>query len=378
MGKFNNMNLSGFSDTVILITGSLYVKTEVAMQTLIKELKTIGYDVELSKHSKDKWYAKLPDIHQGKCGSCNELISTHNIKSHGHKCEKCGEVTYWEILDGTIVHFSFTDSDNRHDEGMTDIKMTAKYWDYNNGWIYFYPKCEGSNWTNNESAQAYFNANSDKWEEVKKDGEKLIKMRYTQPWDIRRCAINPFEISGPRNGPVKQQNYSIVKVWDGKEYGEWDHNFPLPDSISCYGRWNQPILETFPKIHNIILHTAGQVEDKGWYYQDGRPYFQPGHWQNMSTFIRHFTKLDADAFDKAWPHFRKDGPGGIDDLATWCHPDAVPTNRPNICNAIIGLSKVMSNQPLVKGEEVAMEKAFTDGGTFDKFVDTIANGRRKT
>lgn len=377
MGKFDDMELTGFGDTVILVAGSLYVKTETAMQTLIEELKTIGYDVELSKSNTDYWFANLSDISRGKCGSCNELISVYGIRSHGHKCEKCGEVTYWQILDGTIVRFSFTDSDGRSSEGMTDVRMTVKRWDHEAGWIYFYPKVERGIWGNDESAQTYFDAYSSNWEEVEEDGEKLIKMRYTQTWDPCECAFNPSEITGPYDGLVERYNHTIVRVWQGKEYGEWDGDFPLPDSINCHGRWKQPLLEASPTIHNTILQAAGQVADKGWHYQDGRSFFVKDHWRHMSTFIRHFTKLDADAFDKSWPHFRTDGPGGIDDLAAWCHPDAVATDEPNIGSLIIGFSKVASGQRLAPGEVSAMKKATADPETFDTFTDVMTGGRRK-
>jgi len=48
MTKFDDMKLTGFGETVIMIAGSLYVKNEAAMQTLTEELKVIGYEVKLS------------------------------------------------------------------------------------------------------------------------------------------------------------------------------------------------------------------------------------------------------------------------------------------------------------------------------------------
>lgn len=366
MGKFDDMNLSNFGDTVILVAGSLYVKAEVAMQQLIDELKTIGYNVKKSEYGTNNWYASLHDIRKGKCGSCDELISVYGIRSHGHQCEKCGEVTCWEIIDGTTICFKFIERDEgKESPMMIDLKMTAKRWDSDAGYVYFYPQVEGGLWTSKERAQACFEANSNKWEEVEEDGEKLIKMRHTQPWDYEVCVFNSSDISGPCGKTI---NHSIVKVWDGVVYEEWSWEFPLPESISLNGTWHMPLLPASPTIHSKILQAAGQTDDKGWHYQDGRPWFTAEHWRNMSTFIRHFTELDADKFDKDWLRFRKDGPGGIDDLASWCHSDAVVRDEPNIGNLLIGFSKAGSGQRLEPGEVAAMKRSIDNEETFDTFA----------
>lgn len=369
MGKFDDMNLAGFGDTVIMVAGSLFVKTETAMQQLIGELEMIGYEVKKSEHGANNWFASLSDIRKGKCGSCGELISVQGIQSHGHQCEKCGEVTFWKIIDGTTIRFSFIERDeSKESPMMVDLKMTAKRWDTDAGYVYFYSSIEGGLWTNKERAQAYFDANSDKWEEVDEDGEKLIKMRYTQPWDYEICAFNPSDISGPYG---KTRNHSIVKVWKGEVYDDWSQNFPLPDMINMYGKWHQPLLAASPTIHESIMSAAGQVSRKDYYYQDGRKALYEQSWRNMSTFIRHFTELDADKFDKAWPRFRTDGPGGIDDLARWCHPEAVVRDEPNIGNLLLGFAKIGSDQHLTPGEVAAMSRAAGDEKTLDTFARTM-------
>lgn len=375
--KFQDMKLTDLGDSVIWIAGSLYVKTETAMKQLITELKTIGYEVELSEHGTDHWFAKLPDLSRGKCDSCGELISTFGIRSHGHKCEKCGEVTYWKIVDGTVIRFVFIEHDeNKESPGMIDISMVAKYWDTEAGYVYFYPLLSGGFWTSAERAQAYFDDNSDKWELVEKDGVELIKMRYTQPWDYDICAFEPMDISSHH---TKTSNHSIVKIWKGVEYGEWSMDFPMPETIGLYGTWKWMPLAASPKIHEEIMHAAGQVSRKDYYYQDGRPFFIDVHWENMSTYIRHFTELDADAFDKAWPRFRRDGPGGIDDLAAWCHPEAEVRNDPNIGSLLVGFGKVLSGEHLEPGEVDAMQLAAADEEVFDTFAAAVGykGGRRR-
>ena len=378
MSKFNDMNLPGFDNTIIMVAGSLYVKTEKAMAALVTRLSKIGYGIKDVEDRVNYKFATLSNIRKGKCGSCEELISVMGIASHGHKCEKCGEVTHWDIVDGTVVRFSFIQRDEERAGGMIDIKMTAKRWDTDAGYVYFRKQPEGGLWTNDESAQAYLEANSDKWEEVEEDGETLIKMRHTHPWDYKVCAFNPSEISDPWDGPTKLRNHSIVKVWDGEVYDEWSRDFPLPDSINIYGKWHEPLLAASPTIHETIMSAAGQVSRKDYYYQDGRKALYEQSWQNMSTFIRHFTELDADAFDQAWPRFCHSGPGGIDDLAAWCHPDSIVRDEPNIGNLLVGFSKIGSGQRLAPGEVAAMKKAADDPETFDTFADAMTGGRRKS
>ncbi len=369
MGKFDNMNLSGFGDVVIQVSGSLYVKTEVAMTQLVHELEKIGYDVKVPEGAPNNWFANLSDIRKGKCGSCGELISTAGIQCHGHECEKCGDVTFWQILDGTVVRFSFISRTEGDESGVVTLKMKAKHWDTDAGFVYFYPlttsECQGA--AGSAQNRCLF-GNKDKWEWAQIDGEEFIKMRYTQPWDPTVCVFNPLEFIGPYG---KTYNHTIVKVWDGIIYDEWSKDFPLPDTINLYGTWHKTRLQASSTVHRFILRAAGQTDDKGWHYQDGRPWFTEGHWHSMSQYIRHFTELNADAFDAAWPKFRKSGPGGIDDLARWCHADAEVREEPNIGNLLLGFSKIASFEPLEVGEVAAMQKAVDHEPTFDTFSQAM-------
>ena len=93
------------------------------------------------------------------------------------------------------------------------------------------------------------------------------------------------------------------------------------------------------------------MSDKGYYYQDGRQAFYEGQWKEMAKFVRHFTVLDGDRFDTAWPKFRNSGPGGIDDLAHFCHGNPIVENRPNIGNALVAAGKLMEGQTLTEDEK---------------------------
>lgn len=388
MATILGMDLTNKDDTVIPIMRDLYVKTPEALQTLLSELRSIGFQIDnlredehrkknrvsvemMERNGWSLWFAKLPDIRRGKCGSCNGLISNLGIQSHGHTCELCGAVTYYQIIDGTDIRFSFIDREGVG-HGMADIRMKAQRWDTEAGYLYFHPQVEGGLWLKDERAQKYF----DTWFEklprdvidmVEENGQQLCKVRYPHPWKYEVSAINPSDIRG------HYSNYEIVKLWQGTEYAEFfgDQEFPLPETISIYEAWHYPKHKRSPTIHRTILRSCGQDDDKGWHHKDGSPWFTKGHWENMSRFIRHFTELDADAFDRVWPDFRSSGPGGIDDLAAFCHGKALVRDEPNIGNLLYGFGKAMSGEALTYGDLDAMTRAAGDRSIATTFVSAL-------
>jgi len=110
--------------------GDLYVKDRLALARLLFQLKRAGYQIDnlrraeyrkrdgtsvrnMEKNGWSLWFAKLPNIRFGLCGSCNKLISVQGIQSHGHKCEKCGAVTYYKLVDGSTLRFVFNNDEER-------------------------------------------------------------------------------------------------------------------------------------------------------------------------------------------------------------------------------------------------------------------------
>jgi hypothetical protein len=354
MSKILGMDLTNKDETVVAVSNSLYVKTPEALATLLCELRAIGFEIDdlrNSAHRKERctsvetmeknawslWFAHV-DVRRGKCNSCEGIIDMRGIQTHGHQCELCGAVTYYEIVDGTKVRFSFIERDEETRAGLRDISLKAKRWDIKEGYLYFYPDVLDGLYLRGSNAEQYFRQHKDKWKVVVEDGQKLVRMKYPYPWDYDVAAIEITDIYS------HYMNYQIVKIWEGKEYPEYFGNFPVPDMIHIYEAWHWPRYKKSPTVHRTILEACGQTDDKGWHHQNGSPWFQKGHWESMSVFIRHFTELDADAFDKAWPHFRSDGPGGIDDLAAFCHESAEVTNKPNMWNIVHGYSKALSGQ----------------------------------
>lgn len=374
------------SQDVLWISGDLYCLTPEALTVALEQLRIIGYNTEDMRdpetdsgkrraergvtvaeveadQSSYLWYVRLPDIRKGKCNSCGSYITTAGIWAHGNPCENCGEPTSLNIIPGTDVRFYFRTEEKRH-MFSPDVWMTVKRWDEDEGYLYLEYKFQkhGSMFTLfGEKAEQYFHNNADKWELVEEDREKLIKLRYKGGY-----FVDPEDVISMQDRHGGKRNAEIVKIWQGVEYPEYSRDFPLPESFHIYECWRWERLEPSPTLHKRVLQAAGQNDDKGWHYQDGRPYFRPAHFAQMGLYIRYFTTLDADAWDEQSQRFRLDGPGGIDDVAYFCYSDAEVEDRPNIGNFLVGLGKFGSGQSMSEGEAKAMKRAaFEDPATQD-------------
>lgn len=370
---------------VIAIGGDFYVKSQEALDALLAALRIIGYKIknlredehrdrnrvsvkQMEQNGWSMWFCSL-DVTRGKCNSCGGFIKTTGIKSHGHKCELCGAVTYYKIIDGSKIRFSFVQNESEK-YSMADIKMTAKRWDTEAGYLYLYPEVTGGLWLRDEDALAYLESNSHKWEAVEENGQRLIKVRYPNAFYLEDSVINPSDIIG------HYWNHEIVLVWEGEEYNEWFSDFPVRQSMSIYEAWHWAPLQASSTVHKKILGSIGNTDDKGWHHQDGSPWFTPRMFAGMGKFIRHFTALDADAWDRASKRFRKDGPGGIDDIVAFCHPKAVAQNRPNIGNLIGGVTKISrilhgSNEVFSENELAGISDAMKDARVVDDFAEVM-------
>ena len=142
----------------------------------------------------------------------------------------------------------------------------------------------------------------------------------------------------------------------------------LPQRMTIYETWRWTLLESTPTLHEEVLYAVGINSDKGYYTPDGRALIFRDDYEEMGKFIRHFTTLDADAWDKESQFFRHDYHGCIDDLAKFCHPHAEVRDRPNLGNIIAGFAKAASGQELTDTEVKAMTKAANDPQERDTFL----------
>lgn len=352
----------------IWIMGSLYIKKKDAFDFILEQIKQTGYSVKDCREDEDRlkrvtveqmeeqrsylWYCHLEDIRYGKCGSCKQYISTRGIESQNHTCEKCGAVTYQKIKDGSIVRFEF--KTDRFVMFGPELKMKAYWWDTEHDDLYLYPEfLEDHSFANMtpEKCRAYLDENQGKWREEKLDGKKYIVVKYQ----------NSFYVEEVSTIDVKDifdhyWNHKIVKLWGGKEYGEWDH-LDIPESFVVYEIWNWKRLEPSPILHKDIFHAVGQVSDQGWYHQDGRNAFDRSILNEMRKFIVDFTTLDVERWDRVSSRFSLSGPGLIRDVARFCSDAPEIENKPNIGNALEMIAKLPFATP---GEIDAGLKYFLD------------------
>jgi hypothetical protein len=384
------------SEDVVWVAGSLYCKTPKALQAALKKLRAVGYTIQdnrtdgfsvrTSRATPEQmegegwslWYASLDDISRGKCKSCNSYISRRGIQMHGHKCEVCGEATYYDMVEGSTIKFAF----EGEDRGLfsPDLRMTVKRWDTDEGWLYLLWEFNEGSWgiMNPEQAEAYLAKHADKWMPVEEDGQQLIKLRY----HLHHMGdpINPETVIDPIDIWGHHFNYGVVKLWEGREYSEYDRDFPIPESISIYEAWHWAPLEQSPTLHERLISAVGQVSDAGYYYQDGRPAWSYHTYEEMGKFVRHFTTLDADEWDRVSPQFRLDGPGGIADVAAFCHPDAIVENKPNIGNFLVAMGDVASGRMPDPGTAAAASRALAEDPDTQEFAEDLKRGlfrRRK-
>jgi hypothetical protein len=352
---------------VTWIMDSLYVEKQESLQPVLEELKSLNYTIkdafkedkkgrsrnEYEKNGYYLWYASLDVPRYGKCGTCQEYISTGGIRTHNHTCEKCGAITYKEVIDGSYARFEFVEE---NDAMFTyKLQMKAYLWDSEN--LYLYPELDKEGRFlvyNQKDGEDYLSKHSDKWSYTELDGKTWIKIHYKRDWERDpEAVISMSEITS------HYCNHSIVKLWDGKEYGEWD-KVPVPESIIIYEAWHFTPLPRSAKLHERILSAAGMISDQGWYHQDGRREFLPVHFERMRIFVDRFTEIPVQEWDKTVRRFRVDGPGGIADIARFCYSKPDIANKPNIGNTLSALGKELEGKHLTEKEIYEAKRGLED------------------
>jgi hypothetical protein len=224
-------------------------------------------------------------------------------------------VTFLEFVDGSYVRFAF----NTQTHSLDDLTLRVQRWDRDQEWMYFYPELLKGVWTIRQpDLETYFKANMDKWEEVEEDGQKLIRIRVLRDYDQDTAIIRLSEITG------SYRNASVVNVWKGREYNEiFDADLPVAMGISIYEAWHWAPLPSSPMLYEQVCRAANKVSRRGFYHEDGRPEFSREDFARMGTFVRHFTALDADEWDKRSKDFRLDAVGAIADIRHFCDPTFV-------------------------------------------------------
>ena len=378
------------AEKVVAIGSDLYCKSRRAYKALMQRKRQEGY--EIPDHAREKKYKSYTYVsltddaaqRRGKCRSCGQYISTLGIRCHMHRCEKCGVPTYVEFTDGGTIEFYW------HDEDDSKVMlMKIRGYDEERKLLLCYAEpMESRRWRayTVEQAKAEIEKRVGRLVRTFDKGEALIGI----PYDAGSHRLTPDSVINPAETRGHQHNHSIVKLYQGKEYSEWDQ-LPVSESHSIYHAWMWGVRhKPSPTLHETIIHAAGMVSRCDYYYQDGRDAFYDVHLERMRTFVQHFTTLDLAAWDRmiaavdkrpaevmyneygtrrsvGWAKPDRSGPGMIRKIAAFCHQDAIAVNEPNIGNLLHGFSKFANGEPMTQGEVDAMSHAAQDNDVMDDF-----------
>jgi len=182
------------------------------------------------------------------------------------------------------------------------------------------------------------------------EGTEVVSVpRDTKKLRLEEEGIDIAEING------EIHNHKIVKLFGGKEFGDWD-KLPIPENMSLYEAWHWMPLSPGEGLYKKVMSAASQVSSKDHYHQDGRPAFNQTQIDWMLTFIDHFTTVDV---EQVRPYLRINlsGPAMIDTLAALTGKKGTIPTMPNIGNALTFLGKVVEGKPVSHAEMVEARKA---------------------
>lgn len=377
---------------IVSIAHNLHATSQEALDAAINQLSQ-DYDIENcmddKTHPHRGWFASLKkDVCQSmaKCEYCNHLNETLGCKVHGFTCKGCGKVIYQEYLHKSTVDFYI-----RNDPNATKLRFMIHSYDNSTKTLFVYDKPQKSHhWFSASLAttRELMNKHNDFYERVKgPNGEKLLKIYCPKRMDDD-VKINVAEISRPpgihrkdekgewiMDGTYlkypksfydetnRRQFYTEVEVYKGQEFTNlWGvpgcGSIPVPNTVMIYDTFKDAPAKRNNKLSRRILQVTGQVADCGYYYQDGSTAFIDVHFKWMATFIKYFTDLDAQKFEKEFlPVCAVDGPGFIQDLAFWVEEqtgvEQYVENRSNFCNTINAIANVFNGKKLSYREQKA-------------------------
>jgi hypothetical protein len=243
------MDLTVVDDDIVAEEDNLHVRNPQALERLLAELRAIGYEVDdcrqpehctLGPSAEEKvkrgmtlWFAQIANNRFGKCGNCGQLIDSRGIFCHGRKCEKCGAVTYWELVSGSMVLFAFKDGGQPGFPKLLNMKV--KRWHTETGMLYLYREiipgrafCLAG-----VKAKKYLEDHKFEWSYATIGKRTYIAIYYPLDREKRdQSTIEMHETIG------HVYNSRVVKLWKGVEYNDWE-KMPVPDYISIYEDWHK-------------------------------------------------------------------------------------------------------------------------------------------
>lgn len=329
---------------IVRIGSNLYAKDPEALSQLFEKMKK----------DPGNWFASIRDdvsVRKGKCRKCGAYIDLCGIRMHKHQCEACGAYTYLEFKEGSRIRFFFTGAKTRACGYY--LRMLIFGYDEESRYLLLHAAPLGGDGfcdMDKQSAKEALEKNRDKYTRLEKDGWKLIAVPYDPygSYDSEKAVINVREIRG------SEVNYDTVKLYCGKEYGEYE-KLPIAESYSINEAWRWAPLRPSPTLHESIISAVGMVSRCDYYCQDGRREFYDSHLERMRLFVEHFTALDLVAWDRMILYADKSDPGMIRAVANFCSDNPRIIDEPNIGNALHGLGKMIQGERLTREEARAMK-----------------------
>jgi len=163
------------------------------------------------------------------------------------------------------------------------------------------------------------------------------------------------------------QSKTVIHFWEGKEYDP--KSLPILEFIEIYESWHWAPLKPSSGLPERVLSAIGMTAER-WYYKNGLTYFDARKMEEMGKFIRHFTSLNADKWDKQSPKFRLDGSASINDIINFCNPRS-PEKRAGADNLLSGFSKAVSGKELTGDEATAMIDAMANPNEREAFIGLL-------
>jgi len=214
-------------------TDRFYSKNQTEFNKLIKQFES---DYDFSKYPMEHNYqfgVLKKEYRFGKCNYCNSIIDICGIQSHGRVCENCGEIIHRDYWDGSIIRFYMRDK-NEQTDGSLEITLQLKK-----------PPVDRDGEFEFDLISIpidYYNNVQDKGvviNQLKKHNGLII---YNTETDIAESVIlnknqmNICETTTDRKYRIPENHSSVVKIWDGVEYSEFD-DFPVNETITIYKDW---------------------------------------------------------------------------------------------------------------------------------------------
>ncbi|MFC1685545.1 hypothetical protein ACFLZZ_00820 [Nanoarchaeota archaeon] len=369
-----------------ICNGDLYVKNKKSLKPLLSHLKDAGYKVKdtssdkcfdgkkpprkvQEKEGSSLWHGSLTERvlkRKGECGSCHKLMDLRKAWKEGHKCGKCGDVTYKKFPDGSRINFNVVNYDNETvGSVMRDLTLIVHSYDDKKKRLNLYADHKDYKGKPREfSMRGLRKPVEDSYDDLSTmiklypktfSVGKVKKTKVVSvPYDIKDSYLKEHGINTcERSGELK--NFDQVKVFKGKKMDEWAQ-LPIPDSVSIYEAWHWAPLKPSPGLYQEIMHAAGQPPRKDYYHQDGRPAFSDCIIGRMLKFVEHFTTVDEKMVARHLDA-RLSGPGLIDVLAKITGHTKFIETAPNPMGALSIVAKALSGKRLTENELVQGEKS---------------------